>query len=272
MKRSAILPSLLLGCLSLSAVPAAAHGVFVPVPRDVSGGVLESKVLVLATNQGLQPRRFRVIRVTPEPFGPPSRHLLHEGFVPSRETAEFELPVGEFSSLLEVEGAPQIVIAARLEVFEGGSRIETAALPSLAGGAGGHQDARGEGRVSLPHEQQFDHFQHLQGLEASPDGQATTDFGLANFDPEGEAECAFEVSGGAAQGVFGVPFLHAPAGAAALFDGLFTAYGPDEGLVEEVHNAWLVVACEHESYAAWAIVHRDGGRDVTVVLPSASVR
>src|SRR5215216_19750 len=127
MKPSSIAGPLL---LLLSAAPLCARGVFVPLPRNPNPDALEYKVKILATNQGLQSRRFQVSQVIPEPFGPPRLEKLADRSVLTRTVGIFEMSSREeFSGLLRVTGAPQMVVGALLEIRESGKLLDTVSLP-----------------------------------------------------------------------------------------------------------------------------------------------
>jgi hypothetical protein len=133
MKPSLIAASLL---LLFSTAPLFAHGVFVPLPRNPNPDVLEYKVKVLATNQGLQTRRFQVFRIIPQPFGPPSQEKLADRGVLARTVGIFEMSSKEeLSGLLRVTGAPQMVIGALLEIRENGKLLDAPSSSSTPRGS-----------------------------------------------------------------------------------------------------------------------------------------
>lgn len=266
--------ALFMALAAAAALPAAAHSprVFVPQPRQVNPA-LEYRVVILASNLGGVDRRFTVSRVVPQPLRDPLRQVLHVEYVPSGDTRLFTLAEpSDVAGLLEVKGAPQIVVRARLEIFEAGERIETVVLPAVA--AEEHEDedeakpAGEKGSVVLEHGGKND--LHLQGLERSASGSVTTDLTLVNFEAHHEGECAISILDATGLGILGLPFLHVPANAAiAINDVLGDAVQSAGGDLREV---WGAASCEEESFTMWAAVYRDNGRDVEYVLPSATLR
>ena len=247
------------------ALPAVAHTprVYVPQPRQV-GTEVEYRVVILASNLDDVDRRFQVNRIVPQPLGAPQRQLLHGG--PLRSGQTFALTVSDLNDsagLLEVWGSRHIVIRARLEIFEGGQRIRTVALPAVA--AHEHEEEAGDVPV-LRHG--VEHDLHLQGLSRTADGSVSTDLTLVNFDAHAEGECAMSIVDGHGAGILGLPFLHVPAGAAIAINDVLA----DTGVVGDILEAWGAFACEEDTFTIWAAVYRDNGRDVEYVLPSAELR
>jgi hypothetical protein len=256
--------------LAGAAVPALAHNprIYLPQPRRVSTEV-EYRVVLLASNVGARDRRFEVYRVIPQPLGDPERQLLHVSFVPPGHTRTFAVTdLDESAGLLEVIGAPQIVLRARLEIYEGGKLLHTTALPT----ASTHLQQE-DGSVSIPHgggAGDDEHHVHLQGLARSADGEATTDLTVVNLDAHDDAECAMTLVDAKGEGLLALPFLHVPHGAAVpMNDLLFDALPPAGG---DLLEAWAAFACEEDTFTAWAAIYRDGGRDVEYVLPSANLK
>lgn len=251
--------------LAAFALPALAHRprAFVPQPRQV-GTDVQYRVVILASNLDQVERRFQVNRIVPQPLGDPQRELLHGGPVAPGET--FAVTVADLSDvagLLEVWGSRQLVIRARLEIFEAGQHLRTVALPAVA--AHEHSEKAGHGTV-LQHGVVED--LHLQGLSRTADGSVTTDLTIVNFDSHHEGECAMSIVDAHGEGIFGLPFLHVPAGAAiAINDAL-----ADTGSGGDILEAWGAFACEEDTFTIWAAVYRDGGREVEYVLPSAELR
>lgn len=252
--------------LSLSlAAPALAHNVrvFVPQPRQVDAEV-QYRVVILASNLDDVDRRFQVNRVVPQPLGAPQRELLHGGPVPPGDTYLFTVSdLNDSAGLLEVWGSRQIVIRARLEIFEGGQRIRTVALPAVSSSDHGRRAEQGP---VLQHGVKDD--LHLQGLARTADGSVVTDLTIVNFDGHREGECAMSIVDAHGEGIFGLPFLHVPAGAALGINDALADAGPGGDVLE----AWSAFACEEDTFTIWAAVYRDHGRDVEYVLPSAELR
>lgn len=250
--------------VAAAAGPAVAHKprVFVPQPRQVSTEV-EYRVVILASNLGAVPRRFHVSRIVPQPFGEPLRQMFYGAYVPPGDTHTFTFAdLNDSAGLLEVIGAPQIVIRARLEIWEDGTRIHTTPLPAVA--AREHE----EDAPVLKHAGKND--LHLQGLSRTADGSVTTDMTVVNFDAHAEGECAMSVVDSKGEGILGLPFLHVPAGAAiAINDVLFDPFATES---VDVLEAWGAFACEEDTFTIWAAVYRNEGREVEYVLPSAELR
>lgn len=251
--------------LAAFALPALAHRprVFVPQPRQV-GTEVQYRVVILASNLDDVERRFQVNRIVPQPLGDPQRQLLHGTPVPPGGTHTFTVSgLNDTAGLLEVWSSRQIVIRARLEIFEGGQRIRTIALPAVA--AHENKEESGHGPV-LQHGVVED--LHLQGLSRAADGSVTTDLTIVNFNSHHEGECAMSIVDAHGEGIFGLPFLHVPAGAAiAINDAL-----ADTGAGGDILEAWGAFACEEDTFTIWAAIYRDHGRDVEYVLPSAELK
>jgi hypothetical protein len=256
--------------LAVSAVPALAHNprIYIPQPRRVSTEV-EYRVVILASNVGARNRRFEVYRVIPQPLGDPERHFLHVSFVPPRNTQTFTITdLDESAGLLEVIGAPQIVLRARLEIHEEGKLLHTTALPTVST----HLQQE-DGSVSIAHGGEpgdDEHHVHLQGLARTADEGVTTDLTIVNLDAHQDAECSVSLVDAKGEGLLAFPFLHVPHGAAVpMNDMLFDALPPEGG---DLLEAWANFACEEDTFTAWAAVYRDGGRDVEYVLPSGDLK
>jgi hypothetical protein len=244
------------------ASPAAAHKprVFVPQPRQVTTEV-EYRVVILASNLGAVPRRFHVSRIVPQPLGEPLRQMFYGAYVQPGDTHAFSFAnLNDSAGLLEIIGAPQIVIRARLEIWDDGTRIHTTPLPAVA--AREHE----EGDPVIKHAGKND--LHLQGLSRMTDGSITTDMTIVNFDAHHEGECAMSIVDSNGEGILGLPFLHVPAGAAIAINDVLAETGAEGDLLE----AWGAFACEQDTFTIWAAVYRNGGREVEYVLPSAELR
>jgi hypothetical protein len=251
--------------LAAFALPARAHKplVFVPQPRQV-GTEVQYRVVILASNLDHVDRRFQVNRIVPQPFGEPQRQLLHGGPVPSGQTFAFTVSdLNDSAGLLEVWGSRQIMIRARLEIFEGGQRIRTVALPAVTSHE--HSGKAQQGPV-LRHG--VEHDLHLQGLSRTADGSVSTDLTVVNFDSHAAGECAMSIVDAHGAGILVLPFLTLPAGAAIAINDVLA----DTGVVGDILDAWGAVACEEDTFTIWAAVYRDNGRDVEYVLPSAELR
>ena len=155
------------------------------------------------------------------------------------------------------------MIRARLEIFEGGQRIRTVALPAVASREHGGEKEQGP---VLQHGVVED--LHLQGLARTGDGSVATDLTVVNFDAHHEGECAMSIVDAHGDGIFALPFLHVPAGAAIAINDVLA----DSGAEGDVLEAWGAFACEEDTFTIWAAVYRDNGRDVEYVLPSAELR
>lgn len=250
--------------LAAVSVPALAHRprVFVPQPRQVSSEV-QYRVVILASNLGAVPRRFHVSRIIPQPLGAPLRQMIYGAYVPSGDTHLYTLAdLGDSAGLLEVIGAPQIVVRARLEIWENGARLSTTPLPAVS--TREHDDE--EDVPVLRHAGAND--LHVQGLGRTADGSVTTDLTIVNFDDHAEGECAMSILDSQGEGILGLPFLHVPAGAAIAINDVLADSGGEGDILE----AWGAFACEEDTFTIWAAVYRDGGRQVEYVLPSAELR
>lgn len=265
--RSLSLGLILAGLCGLAS-PALAHKprVFVPQPRQVSAEV-EYRVVILASNLGAVPRRFHVSRIVPVPFGEPLREMIHGAYVPPGDTHLFTLSEpSDTAGLLEVIGAPQIVVRARLEIWGNGTRLGTTSLPAVRAHeheeAVIHHDGGGGGL-----ERQND--LHLQGLARKADGSVTTDLTLVNFDEHAGGECGISILDSKGEGLLGLPFLYVPVAAAIVMNDVLADAGDESGEMEE---AWGAANCEEDTYTVWAAVYRDGGRQVEYILPSGDLR
>lgn len=266
MKPSTFAASLL---LLLSAAPLCAHGVFVPLPRNPNPDTLEYRVKILATNQGLQTRRFQVSQVIPQPFGPPHQEKLADRGVLARTVGVFELKdTEEFSGLLRVGGAPQMVVSALLEIRENGKLLQTVSLPAVSSAEDeDHQ------RADVKHDDDpdpngdLDHGTQLLGLAASADGSVLTDFTLVNLSEDEVARCSVGFFSPAGPSLGQIPFVQSPVGAATVVDDVFT-----DQVTTAIENVRAQAACEEDTFFAWAAVYRDGGRNVTFVTPAVSTK
>lgn len=250
-------------------VPALAHSprVFVPQPRQVNPDV-EYRVVILASNLGDVRRRFEVRRIIPQPLNqPPLRELIHGSFVSRGETRTFTFSdLDESLGVFEITGAPQVVLRARLEIWENGTRLGTTALPAVTA-----RQEEDEEEISAGKHGGVVSDLHLQGLSRTADGSVTTDLTIVNFDDHDEAECGMSILDARGEGIAALPFLHVPAGAGApIPDVLSAAETAEAG--GDILDAWGAFACEEPTFTAWAAVYRDGGREVEYVLPSAELK
>jgi len=241
------LGALVLGLLAPAA--ALAGNVFVPLASQVSIGGATYTTKVWISNPDQAPRHFTTLFIPQGTDGTSQKSAGSTITVPPSATAVLSspAPAGQ-SGLLEVDGAPQLVVGASLEVRDGsGSLLGTATVPAIsqanAIAAGG--------------------FLELQGLQRGAGGMIT-DFSLINLDPSA-AQCTV-----AAFGPDGTA-LAQPATLSMLplsrrdFPDVLAILG-----VEALADARIVATCDH-LFFAFAPVYQPGGAAMQVVSPSPAL-
>jgi hypothetical protein len=230
---------------------------------------------VLAANQGLQTRRFQVLQVIPQPFGPPNEEKLADRGVAARAVGTFELlAIENFTGLLRVTGAPQMVISALLEVRENGALIETVNLPVITGR---EEDEADRARQPLKHDDgpggtdDHDQTSHLQGIGTTEDGAVAADFAVLNLSEKAAADCVAEFFLPAGSSILRMNSISVPAGGVGFFDDVLLASADPEQSVNS-ENIRGQIGCHEDTFFAWATVYRNGGRDVAILTPSASTK
>jgi hypothetical protein len=248
MKRPFALGLLLLSC-SLS--PLFAGEVFVPYAsnRTIGGTTYRTKVWV--TNTGSAARRFITLFIQsgtdgsklPDPDPATGIALAGGTTMVLTNTA----PAGQVG-MLEISGAPQLVITARVEALDGSGNLQSSAnLPivSLANSAASNTSV------------------DLQGLERTGSGKIT-DFTLLNLSRQA-AKCTLTPS--RADGtritqpvVFTLlPLSH------QTFSDVLTELG--QSLIADTH---FQVSCDHPFYT-YALAYRIGGPETDFIGPSTAL-
>jgi hypothetical protein len=232
--------------LALLPAPALAGNVFVPLASQVSIAGATYATTVLISNPDQAPRHFATLFIQQGIDGTTQKAGSGNITVPPSATTTLTgvAPAGQ-SGLLEVSGAQQLVVGARLEVIDaGGNMLGAATIPAIS-----QDSALAAGAVM-----------ELQGLQRSAGGMIT-DFSLVNLDGSA-AQCtvaAFAPDGHA---------LAPPATLSLLplsrrdFADALAILG-----AEVIADARIVATCDHVFFA-FAIVYQPGGAAIQFVGPS----
>jgi hypothetical protein len=229
-----------------SLAPAFAGEVYVPLAsnRSVNGTVYRTKVWV--SNPGSAARRFTATffeegtNGTQNQATPASLTVAPGGTVLLSSVA----PDGK-NGMLEVSGAPQLLVTARVEAIGAVSAVVSAAHVPV---------------VSTSNVLKANGTAHLQGLEKTARG-TTTDFGLMNLSRD-TAQCtvkAFRASGGQIGNTATLSIFPL---SVAYFDEALVALGENN-----ISDARMEATCDKAFYA-YALVFEAGGPETGFVTPS----
>ena len=242
-----VLAALALGLLAPAA--ALAGTVFVPLASQVSIGGATYTTRVWVSNPDQAPRHFSLLFIPQGTDGTTQKSA--NGTVTVSPSATSVLgsaaPAGQ-SGLLEIGGAPQLVVGASLEVRDAnGNLLGATAVPAIS-----QDNALAAGG-----------FLELQGLQRGAGGMIT-DFSLINLDSSA-AQCTV-----AAFGPDG-PAL-APSATLSMLP-LSRRDFPDVLAIlgaEEVADARIVATCDH-LFFGFASVYQPGGAAMLMVGPSPAL-
>jgi hypothetical protein len=249
MRASIALLLAIAAALALLPAPALAGNVFVPLVSQVSIGGATYATTVVISNPDQAQRHFATLFIQQGLDGTTQKAGSGNITVPPSATAVLTgvAPAGQ-SGLLEVSGAQQLVVGARLEVTDAaGSLLGAVTIPAIS-----QDNALAAGAVM-----------ELQGLLRSAGGMVT-DFSLVNLDA-GPAQCtvaAFTPDGHAL----------APPATLSLLP-LSRRDFPDALAVlgaEVVADARIVATCDH-AFFAFALVYQPGGAAIQFVGPSPAL-
>jgi hypothetical protein len=239
----------LLGLLFLltALLPAFAGEVYVPFASNnsINGTTYLTKVWV--TNTGTAGRRFDVRFIEHQTDGtkpgtPSSFNLTGGGTILLTDIAP-----SNKTGMLEISGAPQLVVTARLEAFANGELKSSASVPVAAVG---NVFAAGKSAT-------------VQGLERTQRG-TLSDFGLLNLSRE-TAQCtvkAFRANG--AQIAQTVILSLGPLSVRHV-DGALSALGETF-----VSDARIDVSCDKQFFP-YALVYKPGGPDSNFITASGTL-
>lgn len=237
----------LIGVLA-SLVPAFAGEVYVPYAsnRNVNGTTYRTRVWV--TNTGATGRSFEVRFLAQDTDGtqagdPSSLNVPAGGTVVLTNIA----PPGQ-SGILEVSGAPQIVVNARLE----------AVSPNGAVLANAHVPVVSVDNVIAPN-----HAAHIQGLERSPAG-VLTDFGILNLNRT-TSQCSLKAFRSNGSQIAQTAIVTVKPLSLRYFDESLATLGETN-----IADARLEVSCDKQFFP-FASVYRVGGPELSFTLPSYSL-
>jgi hypothetical protein len=252
MKRPLALGLFLLTC---SLTPLLAGEVFVPLAsnRTVGGaGGTTSRPKIWVTNTGSAPRRFTTLFIENGTDGNqladpnPASGIIVAGGTTAVLTNT--APAGKVG-MLEIQGAPQLVLTARIEALDSnGTLLSSANLPmvSLANTAAA--------RTTLD----------LQGLERAGSGGAVTDFVVLNLSRQA-AQCTLTAFRANSTQINQTAVLALPPLSQRIFTDALAGLGED--FVTDTH---FQVSCDHPFYT-YALAYRLGGPQTDYIAPSTSL-
>jgi hypothetical protein len=236
-----------LGMLLAVATAAKAGEVYVPyASNEVNGGVTY-KTKVWLTNTGEVERRVTTRFIeegtdgTNAQFGAPltvqgGGTLLLTNVVPAGQ-----------SGLLEIEGAPQVVVNARLEAVTTGGVLSSAHIPVIS-----PENVLAAGAVG-----------HIQGLERSGQRGTGTDLGLVNLSAA-IAQCSVKAFRSNGTQIQQTAILALPALAAFHFPEVFSILG--EG---DIGDARFEASCDQQFFVYGTV--RSPAKGAIFITPSAAL-
>jgi hypothetical protein len=249
MRASIVLLLSAAGVLALPPAPALAGDVFVPLASQLSIGGATYATTVWVSNPDQSARHFATLFIPQGSDGTTQKAGSGNITVPPSATATLTgvAPAGQ-TGLLEISGAQQLVVSARLEVTDAaGTMLGVATIPAIS------QDrALAAGA-----------FLELQGLQRTAGGMVT-DFSLINLDGSA-AQCAVAAF---------APDGHALAPPATLSLQPLSRRDFADALAvlgaEVIADARIVASCDH-SFFAFAMVYQPGGAAIQFVGPSPAL-
>jgi len=237
------------GALALLPAPALAGDVFVPLASQVSIGGATYATRVWISNPDQSPRHFATLFIPQGIDGTTQKAASGNVTVPPSATAALTgaAPTGQ-SGLLEVSGAQQLVVGARLEVTDAnGNLLGTATIPAVS-----QDNALAAGG-----------FVELLGLERSAGGMIT-DFSLINLDGSA-AQCAVAAFSPDGHALAPVATLSLPPLSRRDFPDVLATLG-----AQLIADGRIVASCDH-TFFAFAMVYQPGGAAVQFVGPSPAL-
>lgn len=244
--------ALALGSLALLAMvgPLAAGQVVVPVASGATSNGTAYRTRLWVSNPSGTARFFATAFIATggdgtkqETFGAPvyvqpGATLLVDGAAPAGK-----------AGFLEVSGAPQLSVAARLELVDvNGNVLSSAALPVV-----GSQSALAANAVA-----------QLQGLEQERATGTTADFVIVNL-ARAAAQCTVSAFGADHSSLSPTAVLSLPPLSHRNFSGVLQTLGQGD-----VSGVRLQVSCDHSFYT-YATVYEVGGPQTNVLTPSAAL-
>ncbi len=245
--RRSLVTSLSLALLAVT-VPAFGGAVYVPYTADITVGSIRYETQISATNRGSEDRRFSTVLINAGSDG-----TNRQGVVPTVRTVLTgstllvqDLATPNQLGMLEVAGAPQLAISARIVPVGAQAGALGATLPVISS------------ESLIPAGTTV----HLQGL--ARDGQKVTDLVLANVD-HSQASCSVSTIGanGAQLGTTAQVTI-APLSINRYSDVLATL-NPSQ-----VSGVRTVVSC-NKRFSAFALTFDSVNADIKVIEPSASL-
>ncbi len=238
---------LLLGALS----PLFAGEVFVPYAsnRTIGGTTYRTKVWV--TNTGSAARRFTTLFIEggmdgsklPDPSTASGITVAGGTTTVLTDTA----PAGQLG-MLEIQGAPQLVVTARVEALDGsGNLLSSANVPVVS------LTTAAAGKTTL----------NLQGLERTGSG-AISDFVLLNLSRQA-AQCTVTAFRADSTQINQTAVLTLLPLSQQAFSDILAGLGED--LIADTH---LQVNCDQQFYA-YALAYRIGGPETDYIEPSSGL-
>jgi hypothetical protein len=243
--------ALLLAAAAPALLPTAALAgtVFVPLASQLSLGGATYSTTVLVTNPDQAARHFSTLFIPQGTDGTAQRAGASTITVPPSATATLTgvAPTGQ-SGLLEISGAQQLVVGARLEVTDAaGAMLGVAAIPAVS------QDNALAAAA----------FMELQGLQRSAGGMIT-DFSLINLDGSA-AQCTVAAFAPDGHGLAPPALLSLLPLSRRDFSDVLAILGA--GVIAD---ARIVATCDHTFYG-FALVYQPGGAAIQYVGPSPAL-
>jgi hypothetical protein len=231
--------------------PAAAQAgtVFVPLASQVPIGAATYTTKVWISNPDQAPRHFTTLFIPQGTDGTSQKSANGTISVPPSATVVLGsvAPAGQ-NGLLEIGGAPQLVVGASLEVRDAaGNLLSAAAVPAIS-----QDNALAAGG-----------FLELQGLQRGTGGMIT-DFSLINLDASA-AQCTVAAFGSNGVGLASPATLSMLPLSQRDFPDVLAILG-----AEAVADARIVATCDH-LFFAFASVYQPGGAAMTMVSPSPAL-
>ena len=244
--------ALALGCFALLAAvgPLAAGQVVVPVASGTTSNGTAYRTRLWVSNPSGTARFFATAFIASgsdgtkqETFGPavyvqPGATLLVDGSAPAGK-----------AGFVEISGAPQLSVAARLELADvNGNVLSSAALPVVS-----TQGALAANALA-----------QLQGLEQEKATGTTADFVVVNLS-RAAAQCTVGAFGSDNTVLTATAVLSLPPLSHRAFNGILTTLG-----LGDVSGVRLQVSCDHTFYT-YALVYEVGGPQTDVLVPAVSL-